>query len=156
MKMDDLGDDDLVLVAVVKAPRDLEIARVLGWYRIPLARAPGTMRVDWLAFFQGAAFGEERWAVRYAAPVRGYELTTRGELLRDEADHPRRAEPYYRIQLGPLQSLARPIPAGGWRRFTFLYTTGRHLRSAKQVKDLTLPSASSSPARGRRILDRGG
>ena len=55
--MDDVQDDDLILVAFVKTPRDLEIARVLGWYRIPLARAPGTMRVDWLAFFQGAPFG---------------------------------------------------------------------------------------------------
>ena len=65
--MADLQDDDLVLVAVVKTPRDLEIARVLGWYRIPLARAPGTMRVDWIAFFLGAAFGPERWS---CAPYR--------------------------------------------------------------------------------------
>jgi len=28
-------DADIILVAVMKDPRDLEIARVLGWYRIP-------------------------------------------------------------------------------------------------------------------------
>jgi len=153
--MDDLQDDDLILVAFVKAPRDLEIARVLGWYRIPLAHAPGTMRVDWLAFFQGAPFGEERWSVRTIAPVRGYELTTRGELLREEADHPRSGEPYYRLQLGPLRALAQPIPAKRWRRFTFLYTTGERLRLALDVKDLTVPSPSRPAQFGRRLREGG-
>ena len=41
---------DLVLVAVLNNKRDLEIARVLGWYRIPLKTAPKTVGVDWLAF----------------------------------------------------------------------------------------------------------
>ncbi len=153
--MADLQDDDLVLVAVVKAPRDLEIARVLGWYRIPLARAPRTMRVDWIAFFQGAAFGTERWSVRYVAEVRGYELTTRGDLLREEADHPRRLEPYYRLQLGPLQALAQPIPARRWRRFTFLYTTGERVRLARDVKELTMPGTSRHASWGRRLRERG-
>ena len=30
----------LILVAVINNPRDLEIARLLGWYRIPLRTAP--------------------------------------------------------------------------------------------------------------------
>ena len=32
-----LQPTSLVLVAVVNDPRDLEIARLLGWYRIPAA-----------------------------------------------------------------------------------------------------------------------
>jgi len=151
--MADLQDDDLVLVAVVKAQRDLEIARVLGWYRIPLARAPGTMRVDWIAFFQGAAFGPDRWCVQYVAEVRGYELTTRGDLLRDESDHPRHGEPYYRLQLGPLQALAHALPARRWRRFTFLYTTGERVRLARDVKDLTMPPTSRHASLGRRLRE---
>ena len=154
--MDDVQDDDLILVAFVKTPRDLEIARVLGWYRIPLARAPGTMRVDWLAFFQGASFGEERWCIQTLAPVRGYEWTTRGELLREEAAHPRSAEPYYRLQLWPLRALAHPIRAKRWRRFSFLYTTGERLRLARDVKDLTVPSPSRPSQFGRRLREGGG
>jgi hypothetical protein len=149
----ELQDTDLVLVAVVKTPRDLEIARVLGWYRIPLASAPGTMRVDWLALFQGAAFRDERWSVRYVGQVRGYELTTRGQLLREEADHPRAAEPYYRLQLGPLQALPSPIPARRWRRFTFLYTTGERLRLARDVKELALASGAREGRSGRRLRE---
>jgi hypothetical protein len=133
--------EDLVLVAVMNKPRDLQIARLFGWYRIPLQTAPKTVRVDWLAFYQTKAFGDERWSVRYAAAVRGHELVTRAELLRDEPDHLRAEEPYYKLQIGPLQELSRPIPSRRWRRFTFLYTTGERLLNANDLKDLRLPSS---------------
>jgi hypothetical protein len=132
---------DLVLVAVMNKPRDLQIARLFGWYRIPLQTAPKTVRVDWLAFYQTKAFGDERWSVRHVAAVRGFELVTRAELLRDEPDHLRADEPYYKLQIGPLQELPRPIPSRRWRRFTFLYTTGERLLAAKDLKELRLPSS---------------
>jgi hypothetical protein len=153
--MAEIYPDDLVLVAIINRPRDLEIARLLGWYRIPLGTAPKTVRVDWLAFYQTAAFGDQRWAVRYVAPVRGFELTTRGELLQDEPDHKRAQEPYYKIQLGALKTLARPIPAGKWRRFTFLYTTGRRLMQAHELKDLRVPPSAEHDMLWRMIRERG-
>ena len=129
----------LVLVVVVTHPRDLEIARVLGWYRIPFKSAPKVVAVDYLAFYQTAGFGEqERWKINFIAPVRGHELTTRAELIRDEPDHPRAGEEYYKIQLGPLQALPRPVQADQWRRITFLYTTGELLHQAQIVKDLVV------------------
>ncbi|MHB0924507.1 MAG: hypothetical protein ACYC6H_03940 [Bellilinea sp.] len=130
---------DLVLVVVITNPRDLEIARVLGWYRIPFKTAPKVVSVDYLAFYQTAGFGEEeRWRIRYIAPVRGHELTTRAELIRDEPDHPRAGEEYYKVQIGALQSLPHPIKADHWRRITFLYTTGELLRQALTVNDLVV------------------
>ena len=93
-------------------PRDLEIARLLGWYRIPLRSAPKVIAVDYLAFYQTAAFGDERWCIRYVAPVRGHELATRRELLRDEPDHPHADQEYFKVQLGPLLALPQPVPAG--------------------------------------------
>ena len=156
-------EDDLVLVALCKTPRDLEIARLLGWYRIPLASAPKTLRVDWLAFFLTAAFGEERWSVRYLAEVRGYELRRRSELLRDEPDHPRANEPYYRVQIGPVEGLPRPIPALDWRRLLFVYTTGERLLRARDVRDLSVPLSQGEDRlwsllreRGSRVPVRGG
>jgi hypothetical protein len=129
----------LVLVVVVTHPRDLEIARVLGWYRIPFKSAPKVVAVDYLAFYQTAGFGEqERWKINFIAPVRGHELTTRAELIRDEPDHPRAGEEYYKIQLGPLQALPHPVQADQWRRITFLYTTGELLHQAQIVKDLVV------------------
>jgi hypothetical protein len=128
----------LILVAVINQPRDLEIARLLGWYRIPLARAPKVVAVDYLAFYQTAAFGDEKWRIQIIAPVLGHELTTRLELLRDEPDHPRAQAMYYKLQLGPIQSLPRPILAKNWRRITFLYTTGEYLLGAETVNDLVI------------------
>jgi hypothetical protein len=121
-------------------PRDLEIARLLGWYRIPLRTAPKVIAVDYLAFYQTGAFGNEKWRIQYVAPVRGHELTTRAELLRDEPDHARAREEYYRIQIGALERLSRPILADKWRRITFLYTTGEYLLAAETVNDLIVHS----------------
>jgi hypothetical protein len=132
---------DLVLVAVLNNKRDFEIARVLGWYRIPFKTAPKTVAVDVLAFYQTAKFGDEKWAINYVAPVRGHELTTRAELLRTQPDHPRAKEQYFKLQLGPLERLPRPIPSRKWRRFTFLYTTGEHLEAATEINDLIVQSS---------------
>lgn len=129
----------LILVAVLPSAQDLDIARILGWYRVPLRRAPKVIDVDYLAFYQTAAFGEEeRWRIQRVAQVRGHELTTRRELLRDEPDHPRAGEEYYKIQIGPLLSLPRPILAEKWRRVTFLYTTGEYLNRAETLHDLVV------------------
>ncbi len=126
----------LVLVAVMNYPRDLEIARLLGWYRIPLRSAPKVVAVDYLAFYQTGAFADEKWSIRYFAPVLGHELTRRGELLREEPDHPRAHEEYYKIQIGPVDLLPKAIPAPNWRRITFFYTTGEYLLNAETVNDL--------------------
>jgi len=84
-----LPAEALVLVAILPDPRDQEIARVMGWYHIPYCRAPKTIDVEYLAFYQTVRFGAEKWAIHYVAPVLGHELTTRAELLWDEPDHPR-------------------------------------------------------------------
>ncbi len=133
-------DSSLILLSVIPNPKDLEIVRLLGWYRIPLRRAPKIIAVDYLAFYQTAAFGERKWRVEFIAPVLGHELVTRSELLRDEPDHPRAREEYYKITLGNLESLPAPILAGNWKRITFLYTTGDNLRKARTVNDLVVHS----------------
>lgn len=136
-----MNPEDIVLIAVMNNRRDFEIARVLGWYRIPVKSAPKTVEADWIAFYQTAKFGDERWAIHYYAEIRGHELATRAELLRTQPDHPRAHETYFKIQIGPLQRLARPIPSRRWRRFTFLYTTGAHLLTATELNDLVVQSA---------------
>ena len=130
----------LVLVCVLLTPRDLEIARLLGWYRIPFRTAPKVVAVDTLAFYQPASFGEGAGRIEWIAPVRGHELTTRGELLRDEPNHPRANEEYFKIQIGPLERLPKPITADKWRRLTFLYTTGEYLLKANTLNDLVVQS----------------
>lgn len=130
---------DMVLVAYMPSPADMEIARVLGWYRIPLRTAPKVVAVDWLAFYQPSSFGKEhKWQVAWAAPVRGHELAARVDLFKDQPDHPHALEEYFKIQLGPLVALPHPVVADNWKRLTFLYTTGERLLEAETLTDLTV------------------
>ena len=133
-----LQPTSLILVCLLPTPRDLEIARLLGWYRIPLRTAPKVVAVDYVAFYQPSAFGERSGKIEFVAEVRGHELTTRGELLKDEANHPRAREEYYKIQIGGLEKLKEPVLADKWKRITFLYTTGEYLLQAKTLNDLVV------------------
>lgn len=134
--MSDYDDDAPVLVAVVNNVRDLERARDEGWYRIPVQRAPRRVAAEYLAFYQTGAFGEEGCAVRYYAPVRRFHILTRAELLPDQADHPRAGDAYYKIEIGPLQPLPRPVPSRSLRRITFIPTTLSRLLAAAEINEL--------------------
>lgn len=133
-----ISPSSLILVCLLPTPRDLEIARLLGWYRIPLRTAPKVVAVDYLAFYQPSAFAERGGQIEYVAQVRGHELTTRAELLKDEADHPRAKEEYYKLQIGALEKLREPVKSEKWKRLTFLYTTGEYLLKAKTLNDLVV------------------
>jgi hypothetical protein len=135
-----LESNSLVLVCLLPRSRDLEIARLLGWYRIPLRTAPKLVAVDFLAFYQPASFGDTGGRIQFVAEVRGNELTTRAELLKDEPDHPHAREEYYKIQIGSLEKLSQPILAESWKRLTFLYTTGEYIFKAKTIQDLVVKS----------------
>ena len=135
-----ISTSDLVLVCLLPKPRDMEIARLLGWYRIPLRTAPKVVAVDYLAFYQPVSFAERGGRIEFVAPVRGHELATRAELLKDEANHPRANEEYFKVQIGPLERISRPIVAEKWRRLTFLYTTGEYLLRAQTLNELVVQS----------------
>ena len=135
--MENLPDTALVLVAIIPSPKDLEIARVLGWYRIPMRMAAKIVNVDYIVFYQTGNFPEGHGSlIESYAEVLGHELTTRAELIRDEPDHPRAKEEYYKLQLGQLDSLSKPIVAGKWKRITFFYTLGNLVNRAATINDL--------------------
>jgi hypothetical protein len=133
-----LAPSSLILVCLLPTPRDLEIARLLGWYRIPLRTAPKVVAVDYLAFYQPSAFGDRGGQIELISQVRGHELTTRGGLLKDEANHPRAKEEYYKLQIGALEKLKEPVRSDKWKRLTFLYSTGEYLLKAKTLNDLVV------------------
>ena len=128
-----------VLVAVMNNADDFQRAASEGWYRIPQRRAPRRIGADYLAFYQTGAFKgtPEAQTVTYFAPTRRYRLATRAELLPHEADHPRADGYYFRIDIGPLQRLEKPVPSTKYRRITFIHTTLERLLSADDVLDLT-------------------
>lgn len=134
--MSDYDEDPPVLVAVVNNARDFVRARDEGWYRVPVRRAPRRVAAEYLAFYQTRAFGDEGCAVNYYAPVRRFHVLSRAELLPEEPDHPRSADAYYKIEIGPLQRLPRPVPSRALRRIAFIPTTLQRLLAAQEINDL--------------------
>jgi len=128
--------EDRVLVTYMPKPSDFTLLQQEGWYRIPRAHAPKGLLAEYYAFYFGRHFGDEKWSIRYYAPRRGHELVTRRTLFPQEQDHPRANELYYRVQLGPLQELNRPIISLQWRRITFIHTTWDRFMEATEVHDL--------------------
>ena len=128
--------EDRVLVAYVPQPADFEIVKSAGWYRIPQKHAPKGLHAEYFAFYFGSRFATEKWAIHYYAPQLGRELTTRLALFPNQPDHPRTNEMYYKVQLGPLQKLKRPIVSLRWRRVTFLHTTWDRFLDATEINDL--------------------
>jgi hypothetical protein len=125
-----------VLVAVVPSVADWERIRAERWYRIPVRHAPARIGSEYLALYLPGCFGEQRWSIRTYAAIRRYVLATRAELLPAEPDHPRAGELYYRLELGPLQTLPRPVLSTRLRRVTFIHTDLATLFQAHEVADL--------------------
>lgn len=125
------------LVAVMNNRHDWDIVQTDRWYRIPVKSAPrGLRRMRHVAFYQTKVFGAERWAVNYSAPILGSEVVRRRELLPEQGHHERADELYYRLRLGELTPLARPIVSRRLRRIAFIPTTWRKLQSAEEINDL--------------------
>lgn len=128
--------EDRVLVATMPDPADLVLAQREGWYRIPQKHAPKGLHAEYIAFYFGQRFGDMKWAIHYYARRQGHELTTRALLFPDQSDHPRANDFYYKVQLGPLQKLERPIVSLRWRRVTFVHTTWDRFQDATELNDL--------------------
>ena len=132
-----LDADDVVLVALMNNPRDLEIARNERWYRIPVKHAPADIRqARYVAFYLTKKFGEQKYSICEYAPVQGHELVYRRDLFPDETDHPRANDAYYKLQLGSLLALKRPIVSRAGRRMLFIWTTGDKFSRAVELNDL--------------------
>ncbi|HEY1015394.1 MAG TPA: hypothetical protein VGE07_21990 [Herpetosiphonaceae bacterium] len=128
--------DAPVLVAIVAGAADWRRVAEEGWYRIPLRRAPRRMDADLLALYQTKRCGAGAGGVRWYAPILRSAILRRAELLPDEPGHPRADERYWRLELGPLSALPRPIPAGRARRTIFIPTTWGALLTAGELADL--------------------
>jgi len=128
--------EDRVLVVYMPRAADFALVQSEGWYRIPQRHAPKGLYAEYYAFYFGRHFGSEKWAIHYYARQMGRELVTRRILFPDQRNHPRADQYYYKIQLGPLERLPRPIVSLRWRRITFLHTTWDRFQDAAEINDL--------------------
>lgn len=130
--------EDRVLIAYMPEPADFARAQDEGWYRVPQKQAPKGLHAEYYAFYFGRKFGDRKWAIHTYARQRGLELFRRVDLLPDEPDHPRAEALYYRVALGPLQTLEQPIVSLRWRRISFMHTTWDRFQEAREIHDLLL------------------
>jgi hypothetical protein len=134
-----MNPDDVVLVALVNSPRDLELAIRERWYRIPAKHAPKYFAgAQVLAFYLPGSFGARKWRIDTFAPVRGHELVRRVDLIPHEPAHPRANERYYKLQLGEPESCEPPIVSKRGRRVLFLWTNWEKFSNAREWNDLYL------------------
>ncbi len=80
--------------------------------------------------------------MRWFAAVRGYRIASRRELIPTEPDHPRADALYYKIMVGALEALPRPVPSRRLRRITFIPTTLSRLLQAQEINDLWIKSSA--------------
>ena len=137
------SEEERVLVVIMNNTRDFDIACREGWYRIPVNRAPRQLAADYVAFYQTSVFPEAKWSIRYYAPIKRFRVQRRQQLLPQEPEHPRANDLYYRVEIGPLRALPRPIPSAKLRRITFIPTTLERLLRAEDVRDLWEGQASA-------------
>lgn len=121
-----------VLVGVLNTPRDLEILKNEGWYRIPLAAAP-KQDYEYVAFYQPAVFGREGKRIAHFGPIKTRETVKRIVLLPHEVSHPRAEADYLKITLEHLVTLPHPIRNIIPRRVTFGFTTLSRLLAAHEL-----------------------
>jgi hypothetical protein len=130
--------EDRVLIAYVPEPADFARVKDECWYRVPEKHAPKGLHAEYYAFYFGRKFGDQKWAIHNYAKQSGFELARRVDLLPDQPDHPRAEALYYRVALGPLQTLAQPIVSLRWRRISFMHTTWDRFQEAREINDLLL------------------
>lgn len=147
--------EDRVLVVYTPRAADFALVQSQGWYRIPQRHAPKGLFAEYFAFYFGRHFGAEKWAIHYYARQQGHELVTRRILFPEQPDHPRADQLYYKVQLGPLQHLPKPIVSLRWRRITFLHTTWDRFQDATEINDLFIDGGEYVDRLYATLKDRG-
>lgn len=134
-------DENTVLVAYMPSTKDMAIARTKGWYRIPVTeRAPELLRsgkLTHIAFYQPAAFGDDRYTVRWYSAVTGLQIRRRVDVLPEQPLHPNAQKEYYIVGCAEMRELSIPVRSKRPRlRAVFVPTTLRRLFTATDINHL--------------------
>jgi hypothetical protein len=129
----------MLMVGPVRGPEHLELIHRARFYHVPVsAIAASRAGVAYIAFYEGASrFHTQMGAIReYATVLRvsrvrrcdlpGLTWPTRGA----------RDAPYYRFDLGPMQTLPRPVTNPDRLRVAFRFPDFERFRAAATLRDL--------------------
>lgn len=123
------------LIAILKAPRDLDLAAHNHWYRIPLKKAP---KHDFthIAFYQPACFKPTGKRIEYYAEVAGCAAARRIDIFPGEPAHPAAMRLYLKYSLGPLIKLPMAILNTSGTRIIFGYAPLNRLTEAGDILEV--------------------
>lgn len=122
-------EPNTILIAIMNNAKDFLVAQNEGWYRIPHGKqtTPLIVRdntVQKIAFYHTSKFKDYKFSVRFVAEVKEIAVVSRKELFPKEMEtHPKAKNKYYRLSLGPLKLLSKPIVSNRHRRILFISTT---------------------------------
>jgi hypothetical protein len=147
------GQSFQVMLGILRGPQHLEVVRRLRFYHVPVsAIAAARTAVAYAAFYEGAArFGRDTGMIRFYAPVLAVSRVRRAEL--PGLTWPGRGgpdTPYYRFDLGPIETLPRAITNPDRLRVGFRFPAIERLRRAETLKELGRGSGGTErPRRGK-------
>ncbi len=127
------------MVGPLRGPEHLELIRRARFYHVPVsAIAASRTAVAYIAFYEGASRFHRRTGV-----IREYAAVLQVSRVRrcDLSDVPwpargARDAPYYRFDLGPLQTLSRPITNPDRLRVAFRFPDFERLQGAATLQGL--------------------
>lgn len=130
-----------LVVAILNKRLDFNIARDKHWYRIPVSSQQKWLArrwpPRWVAFYQTKLFGEERYAVRYFAPVLDIRRALGYELMPERGEGTEAGQrAYFQLVLGDLQQRPVPIFSRKLRRIVFIPTSVNKFLLAEEINDL--------------------
>ncbi len=128
-----------VLIAIMNNPKDFLIAKEQGWYRIPYGKQTtplivrdGTVKV--IAFYHTSKFKNYKFSIRFMAEVQAISVVSRQVLFPNEsASSTKASNEYYKLEIGPLMPLAKPIISKRHRRVLFIPTTKTKFETTQQL-----------------------
>lgn len=126
-----------MLVALLPRKAALVTLKTEGWYHIPVNTAPKRWPPKVMAFYQGKAFGADKYQIRHFGEVERTEIVPRRVLFPNDEDNQHKAEHlYYRVDVKDLQMRYKPIISYRPRRLVFIPTTLEKFEQAEQINDL--------------------
>jgi len=157
LTLKDGGQTSQVMVGILRGPAHLEVVQRFRFYHVPVsAIAAARTAVAYVAFYEGAVqFGRDTGMIHLYAPVLGVTRVRRVEL--PGLSWPGRGgpdTPYYRFDLGPIETLPRPIANPDRLRVAFRFPPLDRLRRADTLKDLGQVAGGTERPRRRKGEER--
>jgi hypothetical protein len=152
LTLQDGGQSSQVMVGILRGPEHLEVVQRFRFYHVPVsAIAAARTAVAYAAFYEGTAqFGRDTGMIRFYASVLGVSRVRRAEL--PGLTWTGRGGPdtmYYRFDLGPIETLPRPITNPDRLRIAFRFPRVDRFRRAETLKDLGQVSGGTERPRRR-------